>query len=141
MRCSIEVVVLPVADVERALAFYTEKAGLTLNVDYAPTRRVPRRAADASRLGLLDQHKFPVAGWRGDFEPGLNPNRTDYASFAVQADDSLSFLETKRSLMQRWLADGRCDLARAERQATWTAERIRLPAARPLAEPLLAENA
>jgi hypothetical protein len=28
------------------------------------------------------------------------------------AADSLSFLETKRTLMQRWLADGRCDLAR-----------------------------
>jgi hypothetical protein len=62
------------------------------------------------------------------------------AADLVQAADSLSFLETKRTLMQRWLADGRCDLARAERQATWMAERIRLPAARPLAEPLLAET-
>jgi hypothetical protein len=61
------------------------------------------------------------------------------AADLVQAADSLSFLETKRTLLQRWLADGRCDLARAERQATWMAERIRLPAARPLAEPLLAE--
>jgi hypothetical protein len=58
----------------------------------------------------------------------------------VQAADSLSFLETKRGLMQRWLADGRCDLARAERQAIWMAERIRLPWARRLAEPLLAET-
>lgn len=62
------------------------------------------------------------------------------AADLVQAADSLSFLETKRSLMQRWLADGRCDLARAERQAAWMAERIRLPAARRLAEPLLAET-
>jgi hypothetical protein len=62
------------------------------------------------------------------------------AADLVQAADSVSFLETKRSLMQCWLADGRCDLARAERQATWMAERIRLPAARPLAEPLLAET-
>jgi len=62
------------------------------------------------------------------------------AADLVQAADSLSFLETKRRLMQRWLADGRCDLARAERQASWMAERIRLPAARPLAEPLLAET-
>jgi hypothetical protein len=62
------------------------------------------------------------------------------AADLVQAADSLSFLETKRGLMQRWLADGRCDFARAERQATWMAERIRLPAARPLAEPLLAET-
>jgi hypothetical protein len=42
--------------------------------------------------------------------------------------------------MQRWLVDGRCDLARAERQPIWMAERIRLPAARPLAEPLLAQT-
>ena len=62
------------------------------------------------------------------------------AADLVQAADSLSFLETKRGLMQRWLAEDRCDLARAERQATWMAERIRLPAARPLAEPLLAET-
>jgi hypothetical protein len=58
----------------------------------------------------------------------------------VQAADSLSFLETKRSLMVGWLVDDRCDLARAERQPIWMAERIRLPAARPLAEPLLAET-
>ena len=58
----------------------------------------------------------------------------------VQAADSLSFLETKRGVMVGWLVDGRCDLARAERQPIWMAERIRLPAARPLAEPLLAQT-
>jgi hypothetical protein len=42
--------------------------------------------------------------------------------------------------MVGWLVDGRCDLARAERQPIWMAERIRLPAARPLAKPLLAET-
>ncbi len=62
------------------------------------------------------------------------------AADLIQAADSLSFLETKRSLMQRWLTDGRCDLPRAERQPTWMAERIRLPAARRLAEPLLVET-
>jgi hypothetical protein len=58
----------------------------------------------------------------------------------VQAADSLSFLETKRGVMVGWLVDGRCDLARAERQPIWTAERIRPPPARPLAEPLLAQT-
>ena len=62
------------------------------------------------------------------------------AADLVQAADSLSFLETKVSVMQRWLVDGRCDLARAERQPIWMAERIRLPAARPLAEPLLVQT-
>lgn len=62
------------------------------------------------------------------------------AADLIQASGSLSFLETKRSLMRRWLTDGRGHLARAERQATWMAERIRLPAARRLAEPLLADT-
>lgn len=34
---SLEVVPLPVSDVGRALAFYTEQAGFTLDVDYHPT--------------------------------------------------------------------------------------------------------
>jgi catechol 2,3-dioxygenase-like lactoylglutathione lyase family enzyme len=37
MKCSIEVVILPVSDVDRALTFYTEKAGFEPDVDYAPT--------------------------------------------------------------------------------------------------------
>ena len=89
---------------------------------------------------LRDQGARPeLVGTVGDLvrchETGGSP-----AADLVQAADSLSFLESKRSLMLRWLADGRADLARAERQATWMAERIRLPAARPLAEPLLAET-
>ena len=35
---ALEVVLLPVADVDRALAFYTAQAGFTLDVDYRPTR-------------------------------------------------------------------------------------------------------
>ena len=37
MTYSIEVLILPVSDVDRARAFYTEKAGFTLDVDYQPT--------------------------------------------------------------------------------------------------------
>jgi catechol 2,3-dioxygenase-like lactoylglutathione lyase family enzyme len=33
---SIEVIILPVSDVERALRFYVDQAGFTLDVDYAP---------------------------------------------------------------------------------------------------------
>ena len=33
---SIEVITLPVSDVERALRFYVDQAGFTLDVDYAP---------------------------------------------------------------------------------------------------------
>ena len=34
---SLEVVALPVADIDRARAFYTERVGFTLDVDYRPT--------------------------------------------------------------------------------------------------------
>ncbi|HEY4350868.1 MAG TPA: VOC family protein [Paraburkholderia sp.] len=34
---ALEVVSLPVVDVDRALAFYTQKVGFTLDVDYHPT--------------------------------------------------------------------------------------------------------
>jgi catechol 2,3-dioxygenase-like lactoylglutathione lyase family enzyme len=36
---SLEVVPLPVADVDRALAFYTEQAGFTLDAGLDPERR------------------------------------------------------------------------------------------------------
>jgi catechol 2,3-dioxygenase-like lactoylglutathione lyase family enzyme len=37
MMLALEVVPLPVTDVDRALAFYAEHAGFTLDVDYRPT--------------------------------------------------------------------------------------------------------
>ncbi|AEA27713.1 Glyoxalase/bleomycin resistance protein/dioxygenase [Pseudonocardia dioxanivorans CB1190] len=37
MQYQLEVVVLPVADVDRSLAFYTEQVGFDLDVDYRPT--------------------------------------------------------------------------------------------------------
>ena len=37
MTYRIEVIILPVSDVNRALAFYTEKAGFSLDVDYHPS--------------------------------------------------------------------------------------------------------
>jgi catechol 2,3-dioxygenase-like lactoylglutathione lyase family enzyme len=37
MMLTLEVVPLPVTDIDRALAFYTERAGFTLDVDYRPT--------------------------------------------------------------------------------------------------------
>jgi catechol 2,3-dioxygenase-like lactoylglutathione lyase family enzyme len=35
-KFSIEVITLPVSDVDRALRFYVDRAGFTLDVDYAP---------------------------------------------------------------------------------------------------------
>src|SRR5262245_60344415 len=36
MKLSIEVITLPVGDVERALRFYVDQVGFTLDVDYSP---------------------------------------------------------------------------------------------------------
>src|ERR1700742_3982503 len=38
MTFSIEVITLPVSDVDRALRFYVDQAGFTLDVDYAPNK-------------------------------------------------------------------------------------------------------
>jgi catechol 2,3-dioxygenase-like lactoylglutathione lyase family enzyme len=37
MTLALEVIPLPVADIDRALVFYTEKVGFILDVDYRPT--------------------------------------------------------------------------------------------------------
>ena len=117
---SLEVIPLPVADVDRALAFYAEKVGFNLDVDYRPTPgfRVVQltppgsacsvqlvAASDGAavknlylvtpdlvgaRTRLIEQgvavgpvrHKHPVATWAGDWAPGIDPERRDYASFA-----------------------------------------------------------
>jgi predicted enzyme related to lactoylglutathione lyase len=58
MTYKIEVLILPVSDVDRALAFYTEKAGFTLDARASPTSTIPtatggccRNAASATSPG------------------------------------------------------------------------------------------
>jgi catechol 2,3-dioxygenase-like lactoylglutathione lyase family enzyme len=118
----LEVVVLPVSDVDRSLAFYTEQVGFTLDIDYRPSAdfRVvqltppgsacsiqlvaappgrhpdPDRSIylvvvdiDLARAELLDRgvdvgdirHKAAGNQWRGGWEPAVDPERRDYASF------------------------------------------------------------
>ena len=48
----LEIVVLPVSDVDPAKSFY-EGLGWRLDADVPETRRVPRGAADAARVGVL----------------------------------------------------------------------------------------
>jgi catechol 2,3-dioxygenase-like lactoylglutathione lyase family enzyme len=127
MTYKIEVLILPVSDVDRALAFYSEKAGFTLDVDYRPSddfrvvQLTPPGSACSIQLGvgltdaapgsirgiqivvedlqaareeLLERgvevgdvrHKSPRGDWRGGWEPGLDPDRADYASFADFTD-------------------------------------------------------
>jgi catechol 2,3-dioxygenase-like lactoylglutathione lyase family enzyme len=127
MTYKIEVLILPVSDVDRALAFYSEKAGFTIDVDYRPNdefrvvQLTPPGSACSIQIGvgltdvapgsiggihtvvedlraardeLLERgvevgeirHKSPRGDWHGGWEPGLDPDRSDYASFADFTD-------------------------------------------------------
>jgi hypothetical protein len=54
----------------------------------------------------------------------------------LQAADSLSFLEVNIDLPAKWAAEGRCSFERGIDQHRWMFERIRVPRARELAQPL-----
>jgi predicted enzyme related to lactoylglutathione lyase len=71
---SVQVITLPVSDVERALRFYVDQVGFTLDVDNRPVE-----------VGEI-RHNMPIGAWDGGFAPGLDPARGDYASFANFSD-------------------------------------------------------
>ena len=127
MDYQLEVIIVPVSDVDRSLAFYTDQVGFTLDIDYRPsdkfrvvqltpsglacsvqigiglTDAVPgtahgmylvvsdlervrqeftTRAVDVSEI----RHKSPKETWQGGFQPGIDPDHGDYASFAELTD-------------------------------------------------------
>ena len=127
MDYQLQVITLPVSDVDKAVAFYTGQAGFTLDVNYhpAPGFRVvqltppgsacsiqigtgltdaPPGSARAIYLAVTDieaarreltergvevsdiRHKSPIDDWKGGWQPGPDPQRRDYASFADFAD-------------------------------------------------------
>ena len=127
MDYELQVVTVPVSDVDQALAFYTRQAGFTLDVDYhaASGFRVVQLTPPGSACsvqigtGLTDatpgsvratylavtnietacrelsergvrvsgiRHKSPIEDWKGGWEPGADPQRRDYASFADFTD-------------------------------------------------------
>ena len=127
MDYQLQVVTVPVTDVDQASAFYTKQAGFVLDVDYHLTAnfRVVQLTPPGSAcsmqigIGLTDaapgsarttylavtdieaarreltgrgvkvsgiQHKSPVSDWKGDWQPGVDPDRRDYASLADFAD-------------------------------------------------------
>lgn len=121
---SLEVIPVPVTDVDRALAFYAQQVGFVLDVDYQPTTEfrvvqltppgsscsIQLVAADSAmrlsglylvttdleeaRASLMDRgvavgearHKYVIGTWAGGWSPGLDPHRSDYASFADFTD-------------------------------------------------------
>jgi catechol 2,3-dioxygenase-like lactoylglutathione lyase family enzyme len=127
MDYQIQVVTVPVADVDRAVAFYTHQAGFALDVDYHPAAgfrvvqltppgsacsvQIGVRLTDArpgsalgTYLAVTDieaarkeltgrgvkvsdiRRKAPIDDWKGGWQPGTDPGRRDYASFADFAD-------------------------------------------------------
>jgi catechol 2,3-dioxygenase-like lactoylglutathione lyase family enzyme len=98
---SVEVITLPVSDVKRALRFYVDQVGFTLDVDFSPNDafRVVQLTPPGSSCsiqigkGLTDA---PVGSLRNvylvvtDLEAArsrlLDPARGDYASFADFSD-------------------------------------------------------
>jgi catechol 2,3-dioxygenase-like lactoylglutathione lyase family enzyme len=127
MDYELQVVTVPVSDVNQALAFYTQQAGFALDVDYHPAsgfrvvQLTPPGSACSVQIGtgLTDatpgsvratylavadieaacrelsrrgvsisgiRHKSPSENWKGGWEPGADPQRRDYASFADFAD-------------------------------------------------------
>ena len=127
MDYKLEVITLPVTDVDRSSAFYTQKVGFLLDVDYHPSNdfRVvqltppgsacsiqigigltdaPPGSARVTYLAVADieaarddltrrgvvvsaiRHKSPIDDWKGDWQPGTDPERRDYASLADFAD-------------------------------------------------------
>jgi hypothetical protein len=68
---SVEVITLPVSDVERTLRFYVDQVGLTLDVDYSPNEAVPCRAAHSSGSSCsIVGWKLARSGTRRPLEPG-----------------------------------------------------------------------
>lgn len=127
MEYKLEVVIVPVSDVDRSLAFYTERLGFRLDVDHGPSsvfrvvQLTPPGSACSVQIGvgltdaepgsaqglylvvpdleaawaeLVDRgvdiggirHKAPIDTWQGGFEPGVDPEHRDYASFAELID-------------------------------------------------------
>jgi len=134
----VEVITLPVSDVDRALRFYVDKVGFKLDVDWSPNAgfrvvqltppgsgcsiQIGKGLTDApagsvrnvylvvtdlatERGSLMERgvpvseirHKTPIGAWDGSFGPGLEPARSDYASFANFSDpDGNTFVLQER---------------------------------------------
>ena len=127
MDYHIEVITLSVSDVDRAVEFYTKRAGFILDVDYRPNSRfrtvqlTPPGSSCSVQfgVGLTDatpgsarttylvvtdveaahrelterglavspiRHKTSTDDWQGDYSPGVDPARRNYASFIGFAD-------------------------------------------------------
>ena len=57
MDWKLELVVVPVSDVDRAKAFYADQLGFSVVLDHRPNESFRRRAAHPTRFGVLDHDR------------------------------------------------------------------------------------
>ena len=57
MDWKLELITVPVSDVDRAKAFYTDRVGFNADHDHTRQRRAPVRSADTAWVGLLDSDR------------------------------------------------------------------------------------
>ncbi len=62
MDWKLELVIVPVSDVDRAKAFYAEKLNFDRGCRPPRQRHIPRGSADTAGLGLLNQHRHRSLG-------------------------------------------------------------------------------
>ena len=108
MDWKIELVVVPVADVDRAKAFYVDRAGFTLDVDHSAGEdfRVVQLTPRGSACSIALMKNVDAAGSAQGLQlivgdtgepfhfdrdtgaqlPGPDPGRTDYNSFLTFSD-------------------------------------------------------
>lgn len=97
MDLKLELVIVPVADVDRARSFYIEQAGFHLEVDHPGGEdfRVVQMTPDidAARSELVARGVGVGVGVgevrhveAGSWSPGAHPERRDYSSFVDFAD-------------------------------------------------------
>lgn len=79
MDWTLELVVVPVSDVDRAKTFYLDKLGFKLDVDHraGDDFRVVQRAELVERGTVVEFFHFGSAGQT----PGPDPERRDYGTF------------------------------------------------------------
>ena len=102
MDFKLELVLIPVTDVDRAKQFYEEKCGFTLDVDHQPNdefrvvQLTPPGSACSVTFGIGITDAAP-GSYRGTHlvvtdieaaraEPGVDPERRDYWSYADFSD-------------------------------------------------------
>ena len=84
MDWTLEVVILPVSDIDRSVAFYRDQVGFELDHD-THDRAHARGAAHAPRVGLLDRLRRPAepardgAGLDQGFAAVSSPTRAPHA--------------------------------------------------------------